>query len=667
MHIRTGITVVVTVIMLADCARGQQLPEPIDLTGAQALTDREWSSASSWGKAGPVPQIIDGDEDSWWWTGIHDLDILPANVFIVLDEPATVGMMEIVIEANPDPEHRAMRIGNMEIYARAGDGWARIGEIRDNDQHPRIHVELTPSRVQELRLRILRRSETYRAFAKINEVRLYPPPDGVAPVDLEPAPVSETEPEQFVLRAALGLMPSPPKVAFDAKKGYLGYVQRWFETMAEEGTDRYGESHSPMFCSILDLQTRSHPNLVLPSEMTMSLVPTVTGQRTSDRSDYGGNLQHDVMAILAAHHVSEITGDDRYSTIARDYLSHFLDNCTDSTTGLWPWGEHAYWNFFEEQHGRDTHHLLCAPLEFYELAYSLNPDAVIGLCSGLINHITDLDTFVFNRHADITRALPSPRPDDLTSLDFANSASRFLRLWSFAYSKTGDEKYLDWCDRLLSHIEWTRIDGDGPLPILSARSTQPLPHRAAWPNTLLVGLSLLEYAPMLAGTETGERFLALGEELIALVAGRPLPDPERPAVFHTGRGMGGDKTHPAQAYRVTGNDYFLEVARGMAMPYLHLEDIPEGVPMRAQSYAVAINLMIDMHELDGDPSWLEAGERYARLAIETLYSDGLFRGAPGLWYQDSHLGTATLIHALVRVHAAAEGLDVEIPANVYGF
>ena len=79
------------------------------------------------------------------------------------------------------------------------------------------------------------------------------------------------------------------------------------------------------------------------------------------------------------------------------------------------------------------------------------------------------------------------------------------------------------------------------------------------------------------------------------------------------------------------------------------------------------NLMLDMYELDGDAQWLAAAERYGRWAIETLYWNGLLRGAPDLWYQDSHLGTATLVYALVRLHAAANDLPVDVPPNVYGF
>ena len=53
-----------------------------------------------------------------------------------------------------------------------------------------------------------------------------------------------------------------------------------------------------MLCSILDMETKTHPNMELP---------TVPGQRLGDRALYGGNLQHDVMALMAAGY-DDITG-----------------------------------------------------------------------------------------------------------------------------------------------------------------------------------------------------------------------------------------------------------------------------------------------------------------------------------------------------------------------
>ncbi|MFO8082107.1 MAG: hypothetical protein R6V07_17640 [Armatimonadota bacterium] len=660
---RMAAALLITGVIMVGCATAQDLPEPIDLSDAEAFADRYSTPGGSWGHAGPADELIDGDDETTWSSGGGDLSKVPANVFINLAEPVEVGQMEVIIPIHPEPEEYPMRIVDMEIYARAGDGWAMIGEIRGNDQQPRIMVDLVPSQVEQLRLRILPRSETVTSWCMINQIRLYPPAEGVDLVELSPTPIPETKAEKIWVREALGLRPTAEKVEYDPETGYLGYVQNWFETMAEYGTDRYGEVHSPMFCSILEIETRTHPNMELP---------TVHGQRLHDRATYGGNLQHDVMAIMAARYVSEITGDDSYQRTADDYLQYFLDNCTDTPTGLWPWGEHAYWHFYDEQLVNPTHHLLCSPLEFWELAYEMNPDAVIRECDGIINHIKDLDTFVYNRHANIMTPLPVPRPADLTetdTCDFANSGSRYLRLWSFAYSKTGDEKYLDWCNNLIDHLEWSRIDGDGPLPVLSNRSHRPLPDTPSWNNTMLNGMSMLEYAPLLGDTETAERFRTVGQEYIDLVATQELPDPDRKPVFHSGRAMGGGKAHWAQVYRVTGDEYYLDAARNIAMPYLNLEEIPEETwaTMKAQSFGVPIDLLMDMYELEGDEKWLEAAERYAQLAIETLYYNGLFRAAPDLFYQDSQTGTATIIYALVRVHAATEGLDVDVPANVYQF
>ena len=640
-------------VLTMGCTSAQEIPEPIDLSGAVAL-----------GHPQSAPQLIDGSERRVWNSGRQDLSEMALNLFIVLSEPELVGLMEVVIPQHDEPDLHPPRIGNMEIYARVGDEWAMIGEIRDNEEQPRIWVDLIPAEVDVVRLRVLPRRESHPQWAMISQVRLYPPAQGVEAQELVPTPIPESESEAIWVREIMNPPSSGPTVSFDPEKGYLGYVRSWFEAMAEDGTDRYGEVHSPMFTSILDLETRTHPRATTHPNME---IPTIYGQRAHDRADMGGNLQHDAMAIMAAHYVTEITGDERYRQIARDYVQFFLDNCTDTPTGLWPWGEHAYWDFFENGLGREQHHLLCKPLDFYELAYELNPDAVIGLCDGLINHVTDLETFMYNRHADVTVVLPDPRPEGLAALDFANSGSRYLRLWAYAYSTTGDEKYLDWCNNLLDHLEWSRVDGDGALPGLSLRTTDTRGyHGPSYANTMLVGVSLLEYAPLLGDTATAERFRELGEEFLALVAERSLPDPDRQPIFHNGRGMGGGKAHWAHVYRVTGNEYFLEAARNIAAPYLHLQEMPD-IPMKVQSFAVPIDLMMDMYELDGDAAYLEAAERYARIAIETLYYNGLFRATPDTWYQDSHTGTATLVYALVRLHAAVEGLDIEVPPNVYQF
>ncbi|MGI5817330.1 MAG: hypothetical protein ACOX9R_04460 [Armatimonadota bacterium] len=666
-------------VMIVGSACAQDIPEPIDIGEATAFADKFFSDTSLY--ASELGEILDGDAETFWCCGNHDLSEGAANLFIMLPEPVTVGRMEVTIPIHPEPDQWPLRLVNMDVYGGAGDGgWAKIGEVRDNDRQPTFLIDLTPATVDRIRLRVLPRSEEVTGWARIADIRLYPPAEGVEPAELVPETIEISEEEQLwltrawnyyehvIVRGALPDGEEIPTVEYDPEIGYLGYARSFLDTMIEHGTDRYGEVHSPQWAGILDLQTRAHPEVELPTVHCIS-----DNQRRGDRILYGGNIQHDVMTIMAAQHISEITGEDRYRDAARDYLQFFLDNCTDTPTGLWPWGEHSGWDFFEERRdGRDVHHLLSQPHEFWELAWELNSEAVVREADGIINHVHDLNTFVYNRHADMTTVLPDPRPEELLSstLDFANSGARFLRAWAFAYSKTGDAKYLDWSNRLVDHLQWSRIDGDGPLPVLSNRSYRPLPDRHEWGNTLLVGLSMLTYAPLIDDAETSERYERLGHEYLDVVAEGAMPE-ETVARFTTGRGMG-DYTHGmrwAQAYRLTGDERFLEAARRIGAPYRDIEEheIPDEAPLRAHAFGVPLNLMLDLYELDGDRAWLEAAEKFAQWTIERFYYNGLFRGTTDLWYHDSQLGASTVTYGLVRLHAALNDLDVQIPPNVYGF
>lgn len=786
--------------------------QEIDLSDASVLSDR-----GDWGHhrmaQGLQPGvIIDGDETTAWnsdgvYPGI-DLAVLPANLIIHLPRPTVVGRLEMLTSAD-----ETRRVRDFEVHAQVDEGWALMGELRGNDQE-RIALDLDPASVQTLRIRLRGSTRRGNGWARIHTVRLFSPGADHAATALAAAELpDETRAERLFLREAQGLRAPEPAISYDAEVGYLGYVTSFLDTMIEYGTDRYGEVHSPQFVSLLEIDGYQHPGGFLPS---------IPGQRWWDRALYGGNLAHDLPLLEAMDYVTELTGDAKYREAAHAYLQFFLDNCTDSPTGLWPWGEHVYWDFYRDRPRQDNlnHETFNTPISFWQMAWQINPNAVRGQADGLINHVKDLESFAFCRHADITRVLPDPRPPELLNwlLDFQGVGGRLIQLWAFAWSKTGDEKYYGWIERMTDYFEECRLDQSGMLPVLSQHAYRPSlqPSPGA---TLTVGLLMLEASELMVGSEAGARLELLGTELLEVVAqGDPPPmglqvvergvasggravsfwedrggwldlrldlpqageysmtlryalaaddtrrvvliegeevgefdlpgtggwsafvtvtaplepmelpagevvlrllnrdsnglcldwlelhapggeprlrveaedylamgveliepkDPE-PLVVGFDSGYGGvsiltrqitdrpvtgfvGNSTEMRAYRVTGDRRHLEAARRIAAAYAEIEEVPQYEHLRASVFGSLLHMMLDMNEFDPDERWLEAAERFARAGIEGLYRDGLFRGATGQWYYDSHLGVSALVHGLVRLHAVLERDEVQVPS-----
>lgn len=615
-------------IALASAGSMGRAATPLDLANAELFTTHPH---------GRLHFLVDGDENTIWGTDGADLTVLPVNLFIRLDAPAILARAEIVT----DDKKGFIRLTRCEIYGATGAEWTLLGKLEGNDQL-RAEVPLAPVEVQLVRLRIMDTARPDHAFAIIRELRLLAAPAQTEPQPPAPAPVpDETDQERLFVDAACGLIPAAETTAYDPAKGYLHYARRFMDTMLRGGTDIYGDIHSPMFISILLLGSRQHPGIRLP---------TIPGQRQHDRAHFGGNLQHDIPLLLAMFETSRITGDPRYRDGAHAYLRFFLDHCAQTPTGLWPWGEHAHWDFFKEAPGHTTHeHLGAAPLSFWELAWDMNPQAVIGEAKGCLNHVVNLDTFAYNRHADILKPLPTLRPPIANYLDFPRHGGFYMQTWAFAYSKTRDDAYLDWIGRMLDHQQRIRLPESGLLPSNSTRdATSP-----SLGSTLSCAVSLWESVPLLGDTALATRVADVAQDYLATVA-RNLRAPAKPPGFTAAYGAGaaaGSAMLQVHAYRLTSDERFLAAARATAEHYAAIQEVPDERHIPAQVFGSIVNLMLDMEQLGIEGEWTEAAERYARQAVELLYHDGLFRGATGLWYYESELWVSNLVYALVRLHA----------------
>ena len=83
----------------------------------------------------------------------------------------------------------------------------------------------------------------------------------------------------------------------------------------------------------------------------MEKPPKIPGQRDGDRAHLGTNLIHDEPLLATMNVLAETESKPEYAEAVDRYLEHFARNCTDTATGLFPWGEHSFWQLIEERVG----------------------------------------------------------------------------------------------------------------------------------------------------------------------------------------------------------------------------------------------------------------------------------------------------------------------------
>ena len=82
---------------------------------------------------------------------------------------------------------------------------------------------------------------------------------------------------------------------------------------------------------------------------------SIAGQRDGDRSYGGSNLIHDEAALKTLYALAEALERPEYAQAADRYLRYFANNCTATPSGLFPWGEHAFWHLGEGRIGNSRH------------------------------------------------------------------------------------------------------------------------------------------------------------------------------------------------------------------------------------------------------------------------------------------------------------------------
>lgn len=438
-----------------------------------------------------------------------------------------------------------------------------------------------------------------------------------------------------------------------------------------------GKPYGGLFPSLLDLETH---------RMLTELPPPIHGQRMGDRAFLGSNLMHDqnLLKIMYA------MGRDGYRDAADGYLRRFATHCTGTVTGLFPWGEHAYWHLEEDRVG-DSHrlalpdkapgttlhdHLRQAPVWLWEKLHAFNPSCVERFAEGLDYHYKDGEPREYIRHAHIERRERLERGP--ASSDFPRHGGFYILDWSFAYGKSQRADFLMQIETMMDYW-WIHRDPAGLLLSTTRGPEAPAPmHNANTPaQTVSLAASLLEAAELLDGTqsELTDRMRKRG----GVYTDGFLSAPHNPdaGVFVSACRRGTNEvlnTNPVWGsiygnwplayvalialciFRRTEDERLLNWADGAARWHLRTP-FPEGVPVPAMDAGLAIELLADLYDLTGDTDWLDQGLDLAR-ALSLIYMDGdLVRGAAGIDWYESQMVPGDLLHGLARLALLAMRRD----------
>lgn len=435
-----------------------------------------------------------------------------------------------------------------------------------------------------------------------------------------------------------------------------------------------GDNHQGLIPGIIDWET-----LQMYQGTSRSDFPDeIQGQRPQDRVYNGANISDEKALLQTFYSLDAVGGGSEFASAADDYLDRFANHCTNTTTGLWPHGEHSYWhlvddrvgNAFEfdpegvDQYSPFQEHIGLTPKFYLDEIQSARSAAIQDFADGIDYHWTD-KYGNFNRQAPISDKTTLSSPDN--GSDFPRHSGFYIHDLSYAYAqnqrssvKTNIEEFLDYW--------WDMKHSSGLLPWESSNGRD-----LAIPTTLSLAVSLLDAAEIiepvdssLASTmrtrarEYGSGVLSVDHDTSNGILVQNV-DPNDPSTvtkytkqwdaaygdFSSARGA----LLLLSFYRHENDSDYLDLAKDVGDGYLNnsfpatATELPAGVPGKV------IDLLLDLHEITDADKYLDEASDVAASARYHYFRDTkeLPRSATSIDYYESAHGTAELIHGLARL------------------
>lgn len=472
------------------------------------------------------------------------------------------------------------------------------------------------------------------------------------------------------------------------------------KTIRDKITDRVSDTfdalvkvadlHNGFFPSVIDCQT-----LTIPKKMP----PAIPGQREGDRARWGCNLMHDHPLLRVMLLVGQEESYAAYVGTVERYLSQFVTHCTHSPSGLFLWGEHAYWridtgragNSMADASGDPSYpiihdHLRAAPLWLWRKLDDLNPECVQRFAHGLDYHFKIGEPDEYSRHTCLEAGGTSlslhhgfdatGRPKRLHGRrDGANDFPRHSGFYAidlaFAWSRSCDANVERKLQRATDYW-WLRHDDLGPLPLQSRGDDAP----RLVSQTLSLAYSLLEVAEVLESAQSpdhawADRLRQRARRYIDLcyVDRSPSPndldllrDPNRPAwgssYGHTRPVISRYPLLYLGGYRLTGDDRLLRDAITLTQR-LAEAGLPSDVHVLAIDVAMGLGAMADLYELTREARWMDHALALADQTMQAFWigQNRLPLGASGIDWYEAQMGTGYLLYHLARVAYLARSID----------
>lgn len=461
-------------------------------------------------------------------------------------------------------------------------------------------------------------------------------------------------------------------------------VTRFADTLLRVGHGQGAPNIGALWPAVLDTRDASVPRgfaadvKVKSNREAITSVPPLPGVREGDRAVGGANLLHDSATVRLFPLLSQISGQARYGEASNAYCREFLRVAQNPQTGLLAWGEHLFYDVFEQKPSVHPYysqkplwpHELLGQTPPWQQLWNADADATARAIGGLRLHFyADEPGALFNRHANWDKWEFQEGGTKGESQPWIKHSALYTHAFAFLYARGGEEKWLDWA-RGAGAIYWNARDPQTNLVPSCLTDPRPTSQLAGSGMTHLVYWLYQAFELVPAQTQWRERALTLfhAYDRYAYDAQRDAYRARFPTdgTLHATQeagdyatswlaGYGDASTLPVQQGRVAAwlarrekDELSLEAARRI---HRIARQTPVADDAAVSVLADALHLALDLHDLTGEAPFLRDAQFYAGESVKRFWRENeagafLARRA-GDPYYEAKAGTGELAAGLL--------------------